>query len=167
MLLPMTNAETTTTNGTALTLACRGQRTAADPTEVSMNSRFLTNSVLSLLGAFTVVASRVWAPSTFMWLMLGAGVVAVLAAGAIVVRGRGNAQRGLDAIIGILGAWTVVASLVFSGTVVTWLGFATGVALVGLAVIGLTLHELYTERVVHSFEVSTPAHESQFAPING
>ena len=132
-----------------------------------MNSRFLTNSVLSLLGAFTVVASQVWAPATFMWLMFGAGVVAVLAAGAIVLRARGNAQRSLDGIVGILGAWTIVASLVFSGSVVTWLGFATGAALVGLALIGLTLHELYTERVVHSFEVRTPAQQSEFAPING
>ena len=132
-----------------------------------MNSRFLTNCVLSLLGAFTVVASQVWAPGTFQWLMFGAGAVALLAGGAIVLRGRGNAQRALDGTIGVLGAWTVVASLVFSGTVVTWLGFATGVALVGLALIGLTLHELYTERVVHSFEVRTPAQQSEFAPING
>jgi hypothetical protein len=164
----MTNAETATEmDQAALTPVSRGQWTAADPMEVSMNSRFLTNSVLSLLGAFTVVASQVWAPATFMWLMLGAGVIAVLAASTIVARGRGNAQRSLDATIGILGAWTIVASLVFSGTVVTWLGFATGVALVGLAVIGLTLHELYTERVVHSFEVRTPAAQSEFAPING
>ena len=126
-----------------------------------------SSTMLRLLGAFTVVASQVWAPATFMWLMLGAGVVAVLTASAIVARGRGTAQRSLDATIGVLGAWTVVASLVFSGAVVTRLGFATGAALVGLAVVGLTLHELYTERVVHSFEVRTPAAQSEFAPING
>lgn len=147
---------------------CRGQQTAADPMEVFMNSRFLTNAVLAVLGGFIVVASMVWAPAVFMWLMLGSGILAVLAAGAVVIKGRGNAQRPLDATVGILGTWTIVASLVFSGSVVTWLGFASGVALVGLALIGLTLHELYTERVVHSLEVRhTPVDEPDFAPVNG
>jgi len=132
-----------------------------------MNSRFLTNAVLSLVGAFTVVASMVWAPATFMWLMLGAGVVSVALAAPIVVRGRGSAQRALDGIVGILGAWTIVASLVFAGSVVTWLGFASGAAFAGLALIGLTLHELFTERVVHSFEVRSTAAEREFASING
>lgn len=132
-----------------------------------MNSRFLTNSVLSLLGAFGVVASMVWAPSTFMWLMLGAGIVAVALSAGIAIRGRGSAQRALDGALGILGAWTIVASLVFGGSVVTWLGFASGAAFVGLALIGLTLHELSTERVVHSFEVRSGASEHEFAPING
>ena len=41
----------------------------------------------------------------------------------------------------------------FSGTVITWLGFASAAAFVALAFIGLTLHELHSERVVHSIEV--------------
>jgi hypothetical protein len=132
-----------------------------------MNSRFITNSALSILGAFTVVASMVWSPATFMWLMLGAGILGVALAAPIALRGRGTAQRGLDATVGALGAWTIVASLVFGGGVVTWLGFASGAAFVGLALIGLTLHELVTERVVHSFEVRTATRDSEFAPING
>ena len=133
-----------------------------------MNSRFLTNTVLSVVGGFIVVASMVWAPAIFMWLMLGAGILAVAAAGGVAIKGRGRAQRPLDGTIGILGVWTIVASLVFSGSIVTWLGFASGLALVGLALIGLALHELYTERVVHSFEVRrTPVEEHDFAPING
>jgi hypothetical protein len=163
----MANAETTTTTDRAPTSACCGHETAADPLEVFMNSRFLTNAALSIAGAFTVVASMAWAPATFSWLMFAAGIVAVALAGAVVVRGRGVAQRSLDGALAILGAWTIVASLVFSGSVVTWLGFASGAAFVALAFIGLTLHELYTERVVHSFEVRTPAQQSEFAPING
>jgi hypothetical protein len=128
-----------------------------------MNSRYLTNIGLALLGGVIVVVSQAWSPSVFMWVMLGAGAAALALAGSIALRGRGRAQRALDAILGILGAWTIVASLVFGGTVVTWLGFASGVAFVALAVIGLTLHELYTERVVHSFEVRTPAAEHELA----
>ncbi len=133
-----------------------------------MNSRFLTNAVLSVLGGFIVVVSMAWAPITFMWLMLGAGIFALALAGGFAINGRGNAQRSLDGTIGILGVWTIVASLVFSGSLLTWLGFASGLAFVGLGLIGLTLHELYTERVVHSFEVlRAPAEEHDFASING
>lgn len=131
-----------------------------------MNSRYLTNIGLAILGGFLVVASQVWSPSVFMWLMLGVGAAAVALAGSIAISGRGLSQRTLDGIIGVLGAWTIVASLVFSGTVVTWLGFASGAAFVALAVIGLTLHELYTERVVHSFEVHSPAGERELAGVN-
>ena len=71
-------------------------------------------------------------------------------------------------MIGILGAWTIVASLVFAGSVVTWLGFASAVVFVGLALIGLTFHELYTERVVRSFEVRCLlVQDHDFASING
>ena len=118
-----------------------------------MNSRYLSNIALVIAGAFLVVASQAFAVATFEWLMFGIGAIAVLMSATIVLP-RGAAQRGLDALIGILGAWTVVASLVFVGSTVIWLGFASGAALVALAVIGLTLHELTTERVVHSFEVT-------------
>jgi hypothetical protein len=60
-----------------------------------------------------------------------------------------------------------VASIVFSASVVTWLGFASGIGFVGLALIGLTLHELHTERVVHAFDVRTTAEDSSYAPARG
>jgi hypothetical protein len=163
----MNDGATTPTTWMALTSSAAATGTAADPTEVSMNSRFLTNTGLSILGAFTVVASFAWAPATFSWLMLAAGIVAAGLSLGIVIRGRGTAQRTLDATIAGLAAWTIVASLVFAGTVVTWLGFASGAAFVGLALVGLTLHELSTERVVHSFEVRTSAAEPELAPVNG
>jgi hypothetical protein len=108
---------------------------------------------LAIVGGFLVVASQVWAPSTFMWLMLAGGIAAIALSGAALVPGRGTTQRTLDGALAVLGAWTVVASLVFGGTLVTWLGFASGAAFVAIALAGLTLHELHTERVVHSFEV--------------
>jgi hypothetical protein len=126
----------------------------------------MTNAGLILAGAFLVVASFAWGVSTFEWIMLGIGVLAVLTAGTIVLRPRGLVQRGLDGTIGVLGAWTIVASMVFAGSAVTWLGFASGVALVALALTGLTMHELRTERVVHSIEVRTGMAESELAGIH-
>lgn len=138
-----------------------------------MNSRFLTNAVLTVVGAFIVVASMAWGTPTFMWLMFAAGIVAVGGSLAAVVPGRGLAQRSLDGAIAILGAWTIVASLVFSGATVTWLGFASGIGFVALALAGLTAHELRTERVVHAFELRTttnertPTNARTYAPVNG
>ena len=130
-----------------------------------MNSRYLSNVALVIAGAFLVVASPGVRRSDLRVADVrhrrdrradvGNDRAAALAA---------LAQRGLDALIGILGAWTVVASLVFVGSTVIWLGFASGAGLVALAVIGLTLHELTTERVVHSFEVTT-ATEREFAHV--
>jgi hypothetical protein len=90
-------------------------------------------------------------------------VIAVFLSASLFLARRGIAQRVLDAVIGALGAWTIVASVVFAGSTVTWLGFSAGVAFVALALIGLTLHELLTERVVHSIEVHSPAHEHELA----
>jgi hypothetical protein len=146
----------------ASTTATR-QSESSDSLEVPMNSRYLSNVVLIIAGAFLVVASQAFVPSTFEWLMFGIGALAVLVSGTIVLRSRGIAQRGLDALVGILGAWTVVASLEFVGPTLTWLGFASGAGLVALAVVGLTLHELSTERVVHSLELTTA--DREFAPI--
>ena len=128
-----------------------------------MNSRYLTNLALAVIGAVVVVVSLAWTPSTFMWIMLGSGIAGMTLAGTAALPRRGLAQRTLDGLIAVLGAWTIVASLVFSGSTVTWLGFASGITFVALAVIGLTLHELSTERVVHSFEVTPGAR--QYAEI--
>ena len=120
-----------------------------------MLTRYLSNPVVAVLGGFAVVASQAFAPSTFKWIMLGTGVVAVIAAAPFVARSaRGRAQRALDALIAALGAWTIIASTVFSSATITWLGFASGVALVGLALIGLTLNELSNKIVVRPLPVN-------------
>lgn len=120
-----------------------------------MRTRFLSNLALTLLGGFVVVTSQAFGVPTFEWLMLGGGIAALLlAAPGLALASRGIAQRGLDGATTILGAWTIIASMVFAGATVTWLGFASGLAFVALAIAGLALHELRTERVVHSFEIS-------------
>jgi hypothetical protein len=124
-----------------------------------MSTRYLTNIALALLGGFLIVTSQAFAVATFSWVMLGVGIaMLVITAPAMAIRSRGPAQRGLDYVFSLLGTWTIIASQVFTGATVTWLGFASGVALVALSVAGLSAHELSTERVVHSFEMhaSTP-----------
>jgi hypothetical protein len=119
-----------------------------------MSTRYLTNLALALVGGFLLVASQAFTVAIFMWLMLACGIgVIVVAAPGVMIPSRGAAQRGLDYMFSLLGIWTIVASIVFGGLTITWLGFASGAALVALALIGLTAHELSTERVVHSLDV--------------
>lgn len=127
-----------------------------------MSTRYLTNITLALLFGFLVVASQAFAPATMTWLMLGTGAAALaIVVPAMAIRRRGYLQLGLDGLIGIVAIWTIVAGLVFSGLAVTWLGFASAVGIIALAVIGLTAHELSTERVVHSLEVHATSPEME------
>jgi hypothetical protein len=54
----------------------------------------------------------------------------------------------------IVSAWTIVASQAFSQATVQNLTLASSLAIGGLALVGLTVHELSTEHIVHSLEVS-------------
>jgi hypothetical protein len=56
-------------------------------------------------------------------------------------------------VASVLSGWTIVASQVFVQTTVQNLALASGLGLAALAIIGLTAHELDSERVVHSLEV--------------
>lgn len=119
-----------------------------------MSIRYLYNVVLALAAAFLVVATQAFAAPTVAWLAFGiAGGVALASAVMIALR-VGLAQRLLAGIALVIAAWTVAASVVFVPTTALWLGFSAGVALVALAVTGLTIHELFSERIVHSIQVS-------------
>ena len=65
--------------------------------------------------------------------------------------GRDQTQRTLDAVA-VRAAWTIVETIVFSGPVMVWLTFGASAGMVALGVVGLTVHELSAERVVHSLE---------------
>jgi hypothetical protein len=88
------------------------------------------------------------------------GVSLGVLAGLAVVRldgARGSIQRGLDAVTGALAVWSVVASVVYDGTLLTWLSFREASGFVALGVAGLIAHELKTEGIVHAFEAIPPA----------
>lgn len=124
-----------------------------------MNIRFFYNTLLSLGAGFLVVATQAFSPLTVAWLTFGVAAAITVAALTTVPRHVGLVQRVLSTLTVVLGAWTIVASLVFAPTTVVWLGFASAIAFVGLAVGGLTAHELTTERVVHSLAVSSNERE--------
>jgi hypothetical protein len=118
-----------------------------------MSTRFISNIALALVGVVVVVASQAFSSGATGWLTFGVSLgVLALSGVAQLDRMRGPIQRGLDAGTGALAVWAAVASVVFAGTTLTWLSFAEALGFVGLALTGLVVHELTTERVVHAFE---------------
>ncbi len=61
---------------------------------------------------------------------------------AILTRTAG--QRLGHAVLGIVGLWSLIAALAFSGSLLTWLVFADAIALGVIALGDLTAHEVTT-----------------------
>jgi hypothetical protein len=117
-----------------------------------MSARYMSNLTLLLAAGFLVVATQAFAPGAIAWITFGVAI-GFTCVGAAMLAHRRPAQRVVGCLIAVIGAWTIVASLVFVPTTVLWLGFASALGVVALATAGLTAHELGTERVVHAIEV--------------
>jgi hypothetical protein len=129
-----------------------------------MRTHFISRLALLFLAGFLAVASQVWTGDTLQWLFVGGGAAMIVVALADVI-GPSIQQRALDGVLAVLGAWTVVEALIFDGNDLKWWSFASAAALAGLAAIGLALHEMSTERVVHELSVSAgQPHEAAPTP---
>jgi hypothetical protein len=121
--------------------------------EQAMRLHFISRLALLLTGAFLVVVSQVWTGSTLEWLFV-AGGIAMLALAAFDAVRPTVGQRALDGAIALLGAWTIVEALIFTGGSLKWISFGGACGLAALSVIGLIFHEMRTERVVHELSVT-------------
>ena len=137
---------------------------------VVLRVRYFATLALALLSGFMVIETFAFGQSLADDLGFALGIAVTAGAGAglatsMVRRGpkqrlaiptRGIALPMWDAIAvvtGIVGAWQIIQASVFSGAVVRWLTFADGCGLLGIALAGLIVHELSTERVVHALEI--------------
>jgi hypothetical protein len=119
-----------------------------------VSNRFISNMLLALAGGLVLVVTQAFGPPVVAWIafgVTGVGVLLLMIATAL-APGRGNVQRTLDAVAGVLAVWTIVETLVFSGMLMVWLTFGAAAAIVAVGAAGLIAHELSTERVVHTLE---------------
>jgi hypothetical protein len=121
-----------------------------------MRLHFISRLALLVAAGFLAVASQVWRGGTLAWLFILAGVV-MLTAAALDAEEKGRAQRAIDGLIAILGAWAIVEAIVLTGASLRWFSFAIAVALAVLSAIGLVIHESSTERIVHEPTVAPNA----------
>ncbi len=120
---------------------------------MKLSSRFLLDSLFVVAGAFLTVASMAWAASTAGWTAFGVSVgVTVIAAASAAVSKKTSHRLG-HGLIALVGLWSLVAALAFSGPALTWLVFADAIAVGVLALADLAAHEATTERIVHQLEV--------------
>lgn len=115
--------------------------------------RYTAYLFTALVAGFIVVVTQAFVPSTAAWLAFGGGVFFIVTAAAQAVW-AGLEHRLVYAATEVLGILMVIETLAASGSTVRWLSFAGALAVLALQLIGLTIHELSTERVVHSLEVS-------------
>jgi hypothetical protein len=123
-----------------------------------MRIRYISYLSLGVAAAFLVVATYAFSLSTIAALSIGVGVAMLAVSLSVAVRYRNDLPSlAVSGAIAAVSAWTIVASQVFAQSTVDDLTFASALAVGALAAIGLTAHELDTERVVHKLEV----HEGQ------
>jgi hypothetical protein len=131
---------------------------------MALSPRFALNTIAVIAGAFLAVVAMAFSASVAGWIGFGVftGVAVLGIAGAVFARkAAAKAGHGLLAAVAL---WSLIASLIFSGTVLTWLVFAGAAGIVAVALCDLAAHELRTERVVHSLEVRRPAESATDSP---
>jgi hypothetical protein len=115
-----------------------------------MHTRFLTAVIGTVLGGFIAIASFAFAIGTAAWIAFGVGLALMTVSSIPALFGeRRLIGLTLDGVSGLLAIWTVVASVVFSGSVVKWLSFSEGVGFVALALGGLVLNQVRLSRRGH------------------
>ncbi|HET6550615.1 MAG TPA: hypothetical protein VFG79_19275 [Solirubrobacter sp.] len=117
-----------------------------------MRIDFISRLALLLAAGFLVIVSLVWTGGTIQWLFVVGGIVMIALAANGLIR-RSAPQRTLDGLLAVLGAWSIVQALVFSGSALEWISFATALGAAAIGTIGLMIHETTTERVVHELSV--------------
>lgn len=130
-------------------------------------SRFISWLAIGLAAAFLVVASvdtGSFPPSTLKWLAfaLSIGTLSV-AAGISYGYRRHIPTLATGLLTAVVSAWTIVASLVFSASTVQHLALASALAISGLAIVGVTAHELASEPALMQAHGDSGEHESTLA----
>jgi hypothetical protein len=119
-----------------------------------MRIRYISYLSLGVASAFLVVATYAFSLSTIAALSLGLGIAMLAVSVGVAIRYRNDVPTlAVSGAIAAVSAWMVVSSQAFAQSTVDDLTFASAIVIAGLAVLGLTAHELDTERVVHRLEV--------------
>jgi hypothetical protein len=126
--------------------------------EAQPNLRYPFLAIANLLaGGFLVVAVYGFSTPVAVWLGFAVSIAMALFAMAMIYPSIRDRRMSGPALLGlctaILAGWTIVATQVFSNATALWLVFASALGHVGLSLIGLVMHEIRTERVVHHLEV--------------
>jgi hypothetical protein len=128
-------------------------------------SRYSSWLAIALAAAFLVVASVAFSAPTTAWLAFSIGIATLAVSISLGAAYLTQLSTSVVAVVTAgVSAWTIIASLVFSAGTAQTLAFAEALAICGLALLGLTVHEISVERVVHSSERGSDAPGTRLAP---
>ncbi|MGH3264954.1 MAG: hypothetical protein ACRDNS_23510 [Trebonia sp.] len=120
---------------------------------VMMRIRYLSFLSLGVAAGFLIVATQAFGLSEIADLALGFGIgMSVVALGTAALYRSHIPTLATALVAAAVSVWMIVASQVFALATVQALTFAESLGVAALAIIGLTAHELSTERVVHSLD---------------
>lgn len=123
---------------------------------MALSPRYAINTLGVVAGGFLAVSAMSFSADVTGWIAFGVSTAVTVAALAGLAFTRRLPARIGHGALALVGGWSLIAALVFSGSTLTWLAFADALALAATALADLTAHELGTERVVHSLEVRGP-----------
>jgi hypothetical protein len=122
-------------------------------------TRYLSWLAVGIAAAFLVVASASFSLPAVAWLAFAISIGTLIVSAGIAVLDRRSLPSVLTAVpVALISAWTIVASLVFSETTVQNLALASSLAIAGLAIVGLTAHEVSYARAAKA--VRDPSSET-------
>jgi hypothetical protein len=133
----------------------------------ALRTRWSLTLALALGGAFLVVDSFAWSPGAASDIGFAVSLAMLPVGLALLATARRTPQyvslpardlrvaawQAIAMLAITIAGWNVVQSRIWDGGTARWLTFANGLAIAGVALAGLILHELSTERVVHSLEI--------------
>lgn len=112
-------------------------------------SRYSSWLAIAVAAAFLVVASVAFSASTTTWLAFAIAIgTCVVSAGLGYASRRDLPAATIAGLTSVLSAWTIISSLVFSTSTAETLAFAQALGICGLALVGLTVHEVEVEHAV-------------------
>ena len=126
--------------------------------------RFLSWLAIAAAAAFLVVVSVSFSLTTIGTLAFAISIGTLVVSAGIAVFDRRYVPSLVTAVVvAVISAWTIVASLIFSQSTVQNLALGASLAISGLAVVGLTAHEVSHERAAQSVKDSSTEREGRLA----
>ncbi len=121
---------------------------------MKLSLRFALDNLFVLGAVFLAVSAMAFSATMAGWLAFGVSTgIAVVAAASMAAAHRTGQRIGHGAV-GLVALWSLIAALIFTGNVLTWLVLADAITLGVVALADLTAHEVSTENVVHRLEVT-------------
>lgn len=126
--------------------------------------RFVSWLALAVAGAFLVVVSVSFSLASITSLAFAVSIGTLIVSAGIAYYDRRSVPTVLAALaVAVISAWTIVASLVFSQSTVQTLALASSLAISGLAVVGLTAHEVSHEHVARAGKDTSTERDGRLA----